>query len=143
VAGTVDLGETLVDHVPMRRRQKHPMPVMSHDPASEYAKALAVAFGKGFKRNKPILWENHVSNHGDTWPQLAVLKDHWRLVMTKDSSRVELFNIFDDWEEKRDLAINYPTIVNELKGIALDYNKSLPSTDTFDERLCVPKASKP
>jgi len=63
--------------------------------------------------------------------------------MTKDSSRVELFNIFHDWEEQRNLAINHPAIVNELKSIALDYSKSLPSTDTFDEHLCVPKASKP
>ncbi len=63
--------------------------------------------------------------------------------MTKDSSRVELFHVFDDWEEQRNLAINHPTIVNELKNIALDYSKSLPSTDTFDEHLCVPKASKP
>ena len=104
---------------------------------------LPALLGKEFKRNKPILWENHVTNHGDTWPQLAVVKDQWRLVMTKDSSRLELFNIFDDWEEDRNLAISYPAVVKELKSIALDYSKSLPSTDTFDERLCVPKASKP
>ena len=83
-----------------------------------------------------------VTNHGDTWPQLAVVKDNWRLVMTKDSSRMELFNIFDDWEEKTNLAINHPAIVNELKSIALDYSKSLPSLDSFDEHLCVSKASK-
>jgi hypothetical protein len=41
------------------------------------------------------------------------------------------------------VAINHPTIVNELRIIALDYSKSLPSVNTFDERLCVPKASKP
>ena len=104
---------------------------------------LPALLGKEFKRNKPILWENHVTSHGDTWPQLAVVKDQWRLVMTKDSSRLELFNIFDDWKEDRNLAISYPAVVKELKSIALDYSKSLPSTDTFDERLCVPKASKP
>ena len=109
----------------------------------ESMKSVEPMLSDDHRTNKPILWENHVTSHGEAWPELAVVKDEWRLVMTKDSSRVELFNIFDDWEEKRDLAINYPTIVNELKGIALDYNKFLPSTDTFDERLCAPKASKP
>jgi N-acetylgalactosamine-6-sulfatase len=104
---------------------------------------LAALLGKEFKRNKPILWENHVTSHGDTWPQLAVVKDQWRLVMTKDSSRLELFNLFDDWEEQTNLAINHPAIVNELKSIALDYNKSLPSLQSFDEHLCAPKAPKP
>ena len=46
-------------------------------------------------------------------------------------------------KEKTNLAINHPAIVNELKSIALEYNKSLPSSDSFDEHLCVPKASKP
>jgi hypothetical protein len=62
--------------------------------------------------------------------------------MTKDSSPVELFNILEDWQENSNLAINYPAVVKELKSIALDYSKSLPSMDSFDERLCVPKASR-
>jgi N-acetylgalactosamine-6-sulfatase len=103
---------------------------------------LPALLGKEFKRHKPILWENHVTSHGDTWPQLAVVKDQWRLVMTKDSSRVELFNILEDWQENSNLAIHYPAVVKELKSIALEYSKSLPSMDAFDERLCVPKASR-
>lgn len=36
--------ETLVDHVPMRKRQRHPMPVLAADPAAEYTTELATAF---------------------------------------------------------------------------------------------------
>lgn len=95
--------------------------------------------GKKFKRTKPIIWENHVSKHGDTWPELAVVKDNWRLVMTKDGSRLELFDIYKDWGEKDNVAAKHPEVVAELKKIALDYNKSLPPMDKFDKRLCVPE----
>lgn len=35
------------------------------------------------------------------------------------------------------------TYLSGREGIALDYSNSLPSTDTFEERLCVPKATNP
>jgi len=82
--------------------------------------------------------QHRTENELDTWPQLAVVKDQWRLVMTKNGSRIELFNAVDDWKENNNLAINYPAVVQELKEIALAQNKSLPSTHTFDEHLCVP-----
>lgn len=36
--------ETLLDHVPIRKRQVHPMPVLTEDPATIYEKELAEAF---------------------------------------------------------------------------------------------------
>ena len=36
--------ESLVDHVPMRRRQKHPIPVMLDDPAAAYEQELREVF---------------------------------------------------------------------------------------------------
>ena len=39
------ISETLADHVPMRRRQRHPMPVMLDDPAGAYEQELREVFG--------------------------------------------------------------------------------------------------
>ena len=103
---------------------------------------LPALLGKEFKRHKPILWENHVTSHGDAWPQLAVIKDHWRLAMTKDGRRVELYDLFTDWGEKENLAAKYPVLANELQRIAGDYNKSLPPMDQFDKRLCIPEVRR-
>ena len=103
---------------------------------------LPALLGKEFKRHKPILWENHVTSHGDAWPQLAVIKDHWRLAMTKDGRRVELYDLFTDWGEKENLAAKYPVLANQLQRIAVDYNKSLPPMDQFDKRLCIPEVRR-
>lgn len=47
--------ETLADHVPMRKRQRHPMPVLSADPAGEYEAELAGAFGVSPDQPPPSL----------------------------------------------------------------------------------------
>lgn len=39
------ISESLADHVPMRRRQRHPMPVMLDDPAGAYEQELREVFG--------------------------------------------------------------------------------------------------
>ena len=36
--------ESLLDHVPMRKRQRHPMPVLADDPAAEYEEELREVF---------------------------------------------------------------------------------------------------
>jgi N-acetylgalactosamine-6-sulfatase len=61
--------------------------------------------GENFQRSTPIVWENHAPSYGDDWLQLAVVQGNCRLVMTKDSSRVELYDILNDWEENENLAI--------------------------------------
>jgi 6-phosphogluconolactonase len=43
-SNTKMLRETLIDHVPIRKRQVHPMPVMESDPAGLYEKELARVF---------------------------------------------------------------------------------------------------
>ena len=96
---------------------------------------VSALLGKEHDRSKPILWENHVSRGDDNWPELAVVDGNWRLVMTKDGSRVELYDILNDWGEEKNVADQHPDVVEMLTKIGLKYNESLPPTDQFDDLM--------
>ena len=82
--------------------------------------------GKQINRTKPIFWEWRKGG-GDNWPRLAVRHGKWKLLMTYDQSRVELYNIPEDREESNDLADQNPDIVKKLTAMAKKWKAELPT----------------
>jgi len=88
---------------------------------------LDALLGKEVKRTKPIYWEWIGNAKGANWPRLAIRDGDWKLLMTNDGKRKELYNIPKDNQEKKNQAKNHPEIVDKLSKKALAWKASLPT----------------
>jgi N-acetylgalactosamine-6-sulfatase len=88
---------------------------------------LPAFLGKSVTRSKPIFWEWRGNPRGDNWPRLAVRDGDWKLVMTVDRSRIELYRIPNDRFERDNLADRRPEIVKRLAEKALQWKSTLPT----------------
>ena len=96
---------------------------------------LAAFKGESVKRRRPIFWEWRAGrNANDFWPKLAIREDDWKLVMTEDTSRVELYKVSTDRTEAKDLAKEHPDIVARLTKMANDWRATLPDKP---DPLCI------
>ncbi|RMD74121.1 MAG: hypothetical protein D6820_17390, partial [Lentisphaerae bacterium] len=59
-------------------------------------------------------------------PNLAVQEGKWKLLLTYDSQRIELYRVSVDRKEATELSKQYPEITERLKGLALKWKQSLP-----------------
>ncbi len=83
--------------------------------------------GKAVTRTRPIHWEwLGMKSDPDWWPRLAVRDGDWKLVMTHDAKRMELYYLKDDRAESKDIAKENPEIVSRLTKLALDWKATLP-----------------
>ncbi len=88
---------------------------------------LAALLGEPVVRRKPVFWEwRGLNNEPDGWPQLAVRDGDWKLVMTQDQRRAELYNLTTDREESRDLSAQYPEVASRLIRMAQEWKRTLP-----------------
>ncbi|MDP4624071.1 MAG: sulfatase-like hydrolase/transferase [Akkermansiaceae bacterium] len=84
--------------------------------------------GKGFERTKPIFWEWRGGDNGDqTWPNLAIHDGKWKLLINEEQGKTELYDLENDWAEKKDLASDFPEVVEELNGKIDAWKASLPT----------------
>ncbi|MGH9163271.1 MAG: sulfatase/phosphatase domain-containing protein, partial [Vicinamibacteraceae bacterium] len=74
--------------------------------------ASAALLGKEYARQRPIMWEYRQDlrpgKPSDVSPELALREKEWKLLMNRDGSRVELYNLFTDPRESRNLATLHP-----------------------------------
>ena len=88
---------------------------------------LSSLHGKPITRTKPIYWEWRGTNkEPNWWPRLAVRDGDWKLLMTYDKKRTELYHVADDRAEARDVAAEHCDIVAKLSALATQWKASLP-----------------
>ena len=100
--------------------------------------------GKAVSRTRPIFWEwQGKKAEPDWWPRLAVRDGDWKLVLTYDAKRVELYRVNKDRSESSDAAKEKPEIVDRLTKLALDWKATLPKKPNPDCLTSVPDVKKP
>lgn len=82
-------------------------------------------------REKPLFWKyaSHwpaPGNRPDHWVSYAVVHQTWKLVVNKDSSYVELYDIANDPYEQNDLKAQQPETVKQLLATLEGWQQSLP-----------------
>jgi N-acetylgalactosamine-6-sulfatase len=89
--------------------------------------------GASHPRERPILWEWRfplrfpiASNRAYIPPGLAIRDNEWKLLVDPDGKRAELYRPVDDPEERHNLADQHPDVVDRLKPIVLQWQKTLP-----------------
>lgn len=92
-------------------------------------------------REKPLFWEwRTASNRGDNWPGWAVRAGDWKLLLSKDSERIELFRFPEDDLEQRNLSESHPDEVRRLTQLIEAWRESLP---TEPDAACFSKLRNP
>lgn len=88
-----------------------------------------ILLGESHPRKRPILWEWRFSISGNqayNSPGLAIRDNQWKLLVDPDGEHVELYRPVDDPEERHNLADQHPDVVDRLKQIVLQWQKTLP-----------------
>jgi N-acetylgalactosamine-6-sulfatase len=89
---------------------------------------LGALKGQQFKRTKTIYWEwTGFRTKEDFWPHFGIRDGKWKLLVNQKLKRTELYDIEADWAEKKNLAEDYPEVVEKLKGQVLQWKKTLPT----------------
>jgi N-acetylgalactosamine-6-sulfatase len=84
--------------------------------------------GEEFERTKPIFWEWKGGTSKEyTWPTLGVRYGDWKLVVDVTREKKELYNVANDWAEKKDLAKSNPEKLEELTQMVEEWKSSLPT----------------
>jgi arylsulfatase A-like enzyme len=92
--------------------------------------------GKGNKlRKKPIFWRMSApwpasESKPDHWVAYAVVYEQWKLVLNKDQSHAELYDLVRDPLESEDLAEKNSETVNRLKALLQEWLSSIPAKPT-------------
>jgi arylsulfatase A-like enzyme len=96
---------------------------------------LDAFLGEKVERIKPIFWEwigpvnaawGANSPENINWPRLGVRDGEWKLLMTYDGSRKELYRVSEDREEQHDLVGEFPEVVSKLSALVLKWKETLP-----------------
>lgn len=95
--------------------------------------------GASRPRKGPLYWEWLFEVWGPDYtpPQIAVRDGKWKLLLNPDRSRVELYDIPTDREERKDVAADNPQVVEALAQKAVEWQKTLPSSP---QRAHIPNA---
>ncbi|HMJ88332.1 MAG TPA: sulfatase-like hydrolase/transferase [Candidatus Acidoferrum sp.] len=96
--------------------------------------ASAALLSRGFARTKPLFWEYGRNTNWfafpkparDRSPNVAVREGRWKLLVNRDGSRAELYDVVADADEKMNVASKHPAEVTRLKQLALEWRNSLP-----------------
>ncbi len=88
-----------------------------------------ILLGKPRPRTSPIYWDwrGGVAGERSYWPpSLAVREGDWKLLVNRDGSEAELYNIPKDPGEENNVAKQHPQIAERLAKKVLAWRKTLP-----------------
>lgn len=80
-------------------------------------------------RARPLFWETRYAVTGDAIhqsPNLAIRDAEWKLLLNRDGTRVELYDVRQDPLEVANLATTHGKIVETLSAKALAWSRGLP-----------------
>ena len=99
---------------------------------------VSALMGKGNPlRKKPIFWRMSApwpasESKPDHWVAYAVVHEQWKLVLNKDQSHAELYDLIRDPLESTDRAEKNSETVNRLKTLLQKWLSSIPVKPTGD-----------
>ncbi len=78
-------------------------------------------------RDQPIMWVRPPDRPGpdNTWPDLAIRDGDWKLLIFRDGSKPELFNLADDPRESKNLASRHPKLVEQLAVRVMSWDRAI------------------
>lgn len=83
--------------------------------------------GETFVRSKPIYWEWRGSHAGVNWPALGIREGPWKLLISADGSREELYRRAEDWAESDNQHTDHAEVANRLRKRAQAWQATIPS----------------
>ncbi|TWU55582.1 sulfatase family protein [Rubripirellula reticaptiva] len=90
--------------------------------------ALSAFKGEPLTRTKPIYWEWKGGDSQDyTWPSLGIRDGKWKLLVNEEQKKIELYDLENDWAEKKDVAADVPDVVGQLSQKLGAWKESLPT----------------
>lgn len=105
--------------------------------------ALSAFKGEKFTRTKPIFWEWRGGDNQDyTWPSLAIRDGKWKLLVNKETQKMELYNIENDWAEKKNVAAEQPEVVQQLSAKIDAWKAGLPTAPSENALSSARKKAK-
>jgi uncharacterized sulfatase len=80
------------------------------------------------KRPSPVLWVRPPDRPGPKgeWPDLAIRDGDFKLLVKRDGSQAELFDIAKDPGESKNLASDHADVVQKLSKQVIEWDKSVP-----------------
>lgn len=77
------------------------------------------------KRDQPIMWVRPPDRPGPNrgWPDLAIRDGDWKLLVNRNGSKPELFNVINDPHESTNLADKHPEMVQRLSARVIEWAK--------------------
>jgi len=80
------------------------------------------------KRSTPVMWVRPPDRPGplwNRWPDLAIHRDQWKLLVNRDSSNPQLYDIDTDSNETKNLADEHPEVAGELSQQVIAWDRSI------------------
>jgi N-acetylgalactosamine-6-sulfatase len=100
---------------------------------------LPAFHGKPVDRAKPIFWEwRGTAAEPDWWPRLAVRDGDWKLLLSPEIERAELYHLVNDPREAKNVARDEPDRVAQMSRMAIEWQSTLPKSPPA---ACVSKQS--
>lgn len=97
---------------------------------ADVSKAL---LGAVLARTGPLFWEYGRNDKSFKFPgphnrspNIAILDGHWKLLVNADGTGTELYDVFADPNETKNMAAEQPDIATKLKAAAQSWRKALP-----------------
>lgn len=94
---------------------------------------LAAFKGENFTRSKAVFWDwrGYVNPKRDHWAQVGMREGEWKLLMTADGKRRELYNLKHNRFEQNDLQKQYPQVAKNMVAVLKKWQQELPQSPYF------------